>query len=341
MRRTIPPMRRLLSLLLSATLVAAACGSDSDSGAETTPATTEATTATTEVPVVTTPATTEAPAETAPESTEPAAPEVTAAELAANGPYAVGVTTRTLPEGGDVEIWYPADESTRGGTDTYNLRTYLPEALAGLIPDDIDDSLTIEATRDGAAAADGPFPLVLQSHGAAGFRQISSSLAHHLASWGMVVAATDHPSRDTANFISGSTEGRPPAVDQLRSMRTLLGELGGDPILDGVVDADRVALGGHSAGGGTIAQAAAEDEGILGYVSYSSGLRDAVPDVPSLFMAGEIDMVVEATNTQAAFELAPSPSWLWIFAESGHQAFTDLCLLGGGGATLGEIAVQI
>jgi dienelactone hydrolase len=333
-------MRRLIPLLLVTGLTAAACGSDSDSAAETT-ATTGASPAATEAPAETVAPTTEAPVETVPESTEPVAPEVTAAELAATGPYAVGVTTRTLPEGGDIEIWYPADESARGGTDTYQLRTYLPEALAGLIPADLDDSLTIDATRDGAAAADGPFPLVLESHGAAGFRQISSNLARHLASWGMVVAATDHPSRDTANFISGTTEGQPPAVEQLRSMRTLLGSLDGDPILDGVVDADRVALGGHSAGGGTIAQLAAEDEGILGYVSYASGLREAVPDVPSLFMAGEDDMIVEVANTEAAFEAAPSPSWLWVFADTGHQAFPDVCLIGGGDATINEIAVEI
>ena len=333
-------MRRLLPLFVTATLVAAACGSDSDSTAETT-ATTEGQPAAADAPVETTPSSTDEPGATVPESTEPAAPAVSAAELAATGPYAVGVTTRTLPEGGDVEIWYPADESTRGGTDTYQLRTYLPEGLAGLIPADLDDSLTIDATRDGPAAADGPFPLVLESHGAAAYRQISSNLAHHLASWGMVVGATDHPSRDTVNFINGTTEGQPPAVEQLRSMQTLLGSLDGDPILDGVVDAGRVALGGHSAGGGTIAQLAAEDEGILGYVSYASGLRDVVPDVPSLFMAGEDDMFVEVANTEAAFEAAPSPSWLWVFADTGHQAFPDVCLIGGGDATINEIAVEI
>ena len=333
-------MRRLLPLFVTATLVAAACGSDSDSTAETT-ATTEGQPAAADAPGETTPSSTDEPGATVPESTEPAAPDVSATELAATGPYAVGVTTRTLPEGGNVEIWYPADESTRGGTDTYQLRTYLPEGLAGLIPADLDDSLTIDATRDGPAAADGPFPLVLESHGAAAYRQISSNLAHHLASWGMVVAATDHPSRDTVNFINGTTEGQPPAVEQLRSMQTLLGSLDGDPILDGVVDAGRVALGGHSAGGGTVAQLAAEDEGILGYVSYASDLRDVVPDVPSLFMAGEDDMFVEVANTEAAFEAAPSPSWLWVFADTGHQAFPDVCLIGGGDATINEIAVEI
>ena len=91
-------MRRLLPLLVSATLIAAACGSDSDSSADTTADTTpgtaattaEAVTATTEAFAETTPDTSKAPVETVPESTEPMAPAVTAAELAATGPYAVG-----------------------------------------------------------------------------------------------------------------------------------------------------------------------------------------------------------------------------------------------------------
>jgi len=270
-------MRRLLPALLATAVLLAACGSDSDGSADTTsagPPVTEAAAPDTTAAVV---ETTNSP-DTTPDTTEATAPDVTAADLAADGPYVVGVTTRTLPEGGLVEVWYPADESARGGTDTYDLRTYLPEGLAALIPPELDASLTIDATRDGAAATDGPFPLVLESHGAAGFRQISSNLAYHLATWGMVVAATDHPSRDTTNFISGTSDGQPPAIDQLRSMRTLLENLDSDPILAGVVDSSRVALGGHSAGGGTIAQAASEDEGILGYVSYASGLRDVIPD---------------------------------------------------------------
>jgi predicted dienelactone hydrolase len=331
-------MRRLLPLLLVTTLIAAACGSDSDSAADTT-VTTEASPATTEAPVETTPPTTEAPVETVPESTEPTAPEVTAAELAATGPYAVGVTTRTLPEGGDVEIWYPADESTRGGTVTYNVRDFLPEAVAQFITGDIDDSYTIDATRDAPPAADGPFPVVLFSHGAAAFRLQSSELAHHLASWGIVTASTDHPSRDLLNRFGGTAEGQPPAIEQMRSMRTSLGELGDDPLLGGTLDTERVALGGHSAGGGTIAEMASDPD-ILGYVSYASGLGDAAPDVPSLFMAGALDGIVEPGRTEAAFATAPPPSWLWIFGDTGHLAFSDLCAIGTGDSNLIDLGEQ-
>jgi fermentation-respiration switch protein FrsA (DUF1100 family) len=69
-------------------------------------------------------------------------------------------------------------------------------------------------------------------------------------------------------------------------------------------------------------------------VSYASGLRDIVPDVPSLFMAGELDAVIDASRTAEAFELAPAPSWLWVFDDAGHQAFSDLCAIGGGDVNL-------
>ncbi len=329
-------MRRLLPALLATTVLAlAACGSDSDSAADTT---TAGTSATTEAPE-TTEATTTEPPDTTPATTDATEPAVTPSELAARGPHAVGVTTRELPEGGQVEIWYPADESAVGATVVYQVRDFLPPAVGALITDGIDDSFTIEAARDAAAAEDGPFPIVLFSHGASAYRLQSSHLAAHLASWGIITASTDHPSRDLDNALGATAEDQPPAVDQVRAMRTLLTTLGDDSLLGGALDNDRVALGGHSAGGGTIAEVALDD-GILGYVSYSSGLRDSVPAVPSLFMAGGLDGIVEPSRTVDAFGLAPAPSWLWVFEDTGHLAFSDLCAIGAGDSNLIDLAEQ-
>ncbi len=338
-------MRRLLPVLLATALLAGACGSDSDSDTADTADTSSATESVAETTDAATPQTTEAaatttePVDTTPQTTEAPEPEVTPAELAARGPYAVGVTTRQLPEGGLVEIWYPADDSAAGGTVTYNVRDFLPPAVGDLIAAEIDDSFTIEATRDAPPAPDGPFPVVLFSHGASAFRLQSSHIAEHLASWGIVTASTDHPSRDLTNSLGGTAEGQPPSADQMRSVRTYLTTLGADPLLGGALDNDRVALGGHSAGGGTIADVAL-DEGILGYVSYASGLRDNVPDVPSLFLAGELDGIIAAARTAEAFDLAPSPSWLWVFGDSGHLAFSDLCAIGPGDSNLIVLAEQ-
>ncbi len=330
---TIPAMRRLLPLILTAALVAASCGSDSDQSADT-----AAGSATTEAPdepsaPTTSPVSTEAPTTTAqPTTTMAPEPEVTSADLAAPGPYAIGVTSRTLPEGGTVEVWYPAVAGS-GDTAGYDVSDFLPPAIAELVPADIDDSFSIDGTRDAEVADDGPFPIVLFSHGASSFRTQSSHIAGHLASWGIVTASTDHPSRDLLNGLGGTSEGQPPAADQMRSMRTYLTTLDDDPLLGGALDNDRVALGGHSAGGGTISEVALDD-GILGYVSYASGLRDNVPQIPSLFMAGELDGIIEASRTEDAFEIAAAPSWYWEFADAGHLAFSDLCAIGGGDANL-------
>ncbi|MGA9277167.1 alpha/beta hydrolase family protein, partial [Ilumatobacter sp.] len=344
-------MRRLLPILLIATLVAA-CGSDSDTSPTTDPVDETVATAgsadtgaseATDPPVTeapTTAATTTAvPVETdAPTTTAAPEPEVTPAELAAPGPYAVGVTTRALPEGNAVEVWFPADDSAVGENVSYSVRDFLPPAVADLVPDTIDDTRSIDAARDGQAASDGPFPVVLFSHGSTSYRLQSSVLARHLASWGIVTASTDHPSRDLLNVIGGTAEGQPASIDDFRSMRAYLTTLDDDPVLGGVLDNDRVALGGHSAGGGTVAQMAGDD-GILGYVSYASGLGDAAPDVPSLFMAGELDMIVDPIErTEVAYDAAPAPSWLWSFADSGHLAFSDLCAIGTEGATLIDLA---
>jgi fermentation-respiration switch protein FrsA (DUF1100 family) len=346
-------MRRLLPILLTATLIAAACSSETsepnsvDSAASTDP-TPPATEPPDTEPAVTEPAVTEplataAPATEAPPATDAPTltvapePEVSAADLAATGPYAVGVVTRELPEGNLVELWYPADESTRGGTVSYTVRSFLPPGVAELIPETVDDARSIDATRDAAPAGDGPFPIVLFSHGFTSFRLQSSVLAQHLASWGIVTASTDHPSRDLLNVLGGTAQGQSNSVDEFRSLRSYLTTLSDDEVLAGALDNDRVALGGHSAGGGTIV-AMADDDGILGYVSYASGLGDLAPDVPSLFMLGELDMIVSAERTSSAFDTAPAPSWLWSFGNSGHLAFSDLCAIGSDGATLIDLA---
>ena len=204
-------MRRLLPVLLSATLIAAACGSDSDADGETITATTEAAPATTEPPQ-TVPETTEAPVETVPESTEPAAAEVTPADLAASGPYAVGVTTRTLPEGGEVELWYPADESTRGGTD-HLPRSGLP-ARSGCR----NSSPATSTTRSRSTRPATPRPPPTDPSRSccsatvpAAFRLQSSELAQHLASWGIVTASTDHPLGDDSAVATALGGTRPPS----------------------------------------------------------------------------------------------------------------------------------
>jgi len=254
------------------------------------------------------------------------------------GPYPVGITTLQLESGPLVEVWYPAIEGSTG-TDGYDMRDFIPQAVADLLTGDVSSSFTLEAARD-AEVADGEFPLVLFSHGAGGVRTQSTFLTSHLASWGMVVAAPDHPSRDLTARLGGGPAEPTDSVDDLLGTLTLMtAENAGGPF-EGRLDLDRIAAVGHSAGGGTIL-GAATDPAIDGYVSMASGAIGAaegapLPDKPSFFLAGSTDAIVPPdTRTRPAFEAAPAPSLLWIIEGVGHNGFDDFCTFGGGTGIIG------
>jgi hypothetical protein len=247
-----------LSLFAAVALFAAACGSDDPpaaSGGEDTTASSS--------------------------TTQPAATWADAyADL---GPYPVGITTLQLESGPLVEVWYPAVEGSTG-TDGYDMRDFIPEAVADLLTGDVSSAYSLEATRD-AEVADGEFPLVLFSHGSGGVRTQSTFLTAHLASWGMVVASPDHPSRDlTSRLGAGPAEPTDSVDDLLGTLALMESENAGGPF-EGHLDLDQVAAVGHSAGGGTVLGAAA-DPAVDGYVSMASGALGldegaALPDKPS------------------------------------------------------------
>jgi len=318
--------RFLAATAVTLSLVLAGCGSDSAD-----PASTEAPTTVADSMA---PTTTAAPTTT----TEPVDPATAFTEA---GPYPVGVTTLQIEGGPKVEVWYPGAEGTEG-EDTYDVRDFTPEAIKALLTGDVDATYTYAAGRD-AEVADGQFPVVLFSHGFSGMRLQSSFLTSHMASWGMVVVSTDHPSRDLEHALVGQVN-----RDPMSSVNDLLGALdlisaegaaeGGR--FSGHIDDENVVAVGHSAGGGTVLNAAANDDRIDGYVSLASGrLGDetmAMPAVPSLFVAGSLDAVVPAeTVTREAFAAATSPSLLWIIGGVGHNGFDDFCTLGGGTGIIG------
>jgi dienelactone hydrolase len=287
-----------------------------------------------------------APAET---TTTSLTPDEAAVAYAERGPYPVGITTLELDGEVPVEVWYPAAEGTTG-EDTYDVRDLVPSSVRALLTADVPAAFTIDAGRD-ADAADGEFPLVLFSHGFTGIRQQSSFLTSHLASWGMVVAAPDHWSRDLYHVL-GELLGEPQPeerddVDDLRRTRDLLAaeSASDDSVLSGHVGTDEVAAVGHSAGGGTVLGFAGDD-GVAGYVSLASGGgvgRDdqggevhTLPDTPSMFLAGRLDGIVPwDTVTRAAYEAAPEPSDLWVLDGVGHNGFDDFCTFGGGTGIIG------
>jgi dienelactone hydrolase len=340
----------LLALAVSASLVIAACGGDDSSDSSTTDAPTTAAPTTeppaTEPPATEPPATeppaTEPPATDAPTTTEAVDPAEVALAYAERGPYPVGVTTYTRSGDQKVEVWYPAVEGTTG-TETYDVRDFTPPAIRDILTADVPVTFSYEASRD-AAAAEGTFPVVMFSHGFTGMRLQSAFLTPHLASYGMIVVSTDHPTRDMFNQLGGTAANatQDAVTDLFESLDLVIAENEtAGSIVEGRVDADRVSSMGHSAGGGTVFQAASDDR-IDSYVSLASGAFAAegeepvMPDKPSFFMAGALDAVVTPEErTRPAFEAAPSPSRLWILDKVGHNGFDDFCTFGNGTGIIG------
>ena len=265
------------------------------------------------------------------------------------GPYPVGVLTETLPEGNKVEIWYPAVEGSNG-KETYDVKDFTSPEVKALLTADVDATRTYDATRD-AAGAVGKFPVVLFSHGFSGMRVQSTFLTSHLASWGMIVASADHPSRDLFHILGGAP--KQDSVADVEAALAMVRSLGADKRspLNSLPDFDHVAAVGHSAGGGTAVGASNRIAEVDGYVSLASGLfrgattstsvgvtttTVAIPSKPSLFVAGANDQIADPkTVTRAGYEAAATPTRLWVIDKAGHNAFDDFCTLGGGAGIIG------
>ncbi len=306
---------------------------------------------TTAAPSTAAPSTTVAPTTASPTTTvDPATLAMTYAEA---GPFPVGVTTLTLPAGNPVEVWYPA-ATLATGTVGYDVRDYTPKVIKDLLTADIPATFSYPADRD-SIAAEGSFPVAVYSHGFSGINVGSSFLTSHLASWGIVAAAPEHPARDLAAATGGTLNPDPQATldDMLATIELLKSTNAADGPLSGHIDTGRLVLIGHSAGGGTVLATAAQSPDVDAYVSLASGIMRSggdtstttpgvttpgvtLPGMPSLFIAGRNDAVVPWESvTKVAYDAAPSPSRLWVIDGVGHNGFDDFCTFGNGTGIIG------
>jgi len=281
------------------------------------------------------------------------------------GPFAVGVTTLDL---GDrkVEVWYPANPNATKGKrpESYFLRDRLPPAIAALLPADINPPKETTAFRDVAGSKRGPFPLVTFSHGAAGYREQSTFLTTHLASWGFVVASPEF-----LEFGLTAALGQRPAVPRdgaevLQSTVKVVREASASKpgVLSGLVRKGKIGAVGHSAGAYASIAFAAANPSVATYVALaaavggfsSSTLTTGAgsaptstlpaiepPDVPSMFIAGREDGIARLARIQEYYRSVPDPKRLVVITGSGHlNAFTDICTIGEGGGGIVAIAQQ-
>ncbi|MFT5266948.1 MAG: dienelactone hydrolase [Acidimicrobiales bacterium] len=291
---------------------------------------------------------------TAPEPAEQATPAPTAAPeepslFTQRGPYAVGVVTHRMDDR-YVEVWYPVDPTSVVGepTETFDALTAFPETLRAIVPPELSGEYDTLAVRDPAALPDS-FPVVIYGHGFGGYRQIATHFTGHLASWGFVVASTDHLERGIAeqtldlvgDGLFDESNSRPDAsIDDVRNTIDLLATLNIEGPLAGTMDLERLAISGHSAGAFAAVQASDAEPGLIdGWISISGGTREGIElTQPGLVIIGELDAVVPAERSYELFATSGGPRALLNVQGAGHNSFTDPCRgitdLGGLGALI-------
>lgn len=271
------------------------------------------------------------------------APRAGEAAYAEHGPYEVGVTTIDLSDR-KMEVWYPVDPGDIGTAprDEYFIRDYVSTFFDGLIPEDVNPPYVTDATRAVPASPDGPFPLVIFSHGFASYRVQSTFLTTHLASWGFVVISPDYLERGLRSVL-----GEPPAtsrsdtavadeaIQTIRAANTTPGDL-----LEGVVDGSTVYPIGHSAGGGTTLRLLSRPDVVSG-IPLAAGINfQQLPDYQQLLPAGKsvawigapADGIVNIQGIRDGFTYTSGERKLVEIGGSGHvNAFSDICEIGDGG----------
>ena len=250
----------------------------------------------------------------------------TSTDPAARGPWEVGARTVRIGRL-TAEVWYPAAPgSAVGEPAVYDIREALG-ALRGEIPDDDNPWQPCDCYRDLPIDEDhGPYPVVLFVHGTAAFRHQSVSHATHWASRGFVVLAADHPGLMLGDFLAqlcpGDPSGEQDLGGDLDAMLAALAAPSGDlAFLTGRVDAGRVGVVGHSAGGGAAA-AASTKPGVQVVIPLAA---NGTSQAPSLYMGGLADTIAQFSATTSAWEGSATPRYLVGIENTGHLFCSDLC----------------
>lgn len=260
------------------------------------------------------------------------------------GPYAVGITTFDM---GDriAYVFYPADPGRLGeGTkvSSYSSGDAFPAALRAAIPKELVQEVPIDATKNAPVATDGPFPILIHSHGFGGYPQFASQHLIQLASWGFVAAAPDHIERDLAANSLGKVVRGEQDVEDLRNVLKRLEKENASGIFKGALNLDQVAAEGHSAGGGAAGKFAYDPavktfigQAPVAPLKLASGA--SAPDIlaayaatppptkPTMIIAGEVDATIPLAGVKQEFDWLAPPKRLAVLAKAGHNAFTDIC----------------
>ena len=259
------------------------------------------------------------------------------------GPDEVGSRTVALDDGRRVVVWYPAAASAADApTETFDIASLLSPELQAQVEPELRPQYEINAHIGADPATEGPYPVVLFSHGFAGFPEQSADLVTHLASWGFVVIAPDHVERSLSGLLGTAAQGVEPREDSevlSASLDAAVADASDESSpLNGLLDLDMVAVAGHSAGASAAYVTAAADDRIKAFIAYSVGtgrpdddgnaVEREIPTVPAMVMLGEADGIIPAEASVEVYDEMVAPKYLVEVAEAGHLVFSDICLIG-------------
>ncbi|MER6159543.1 hypothetical protein ABT147_29005 [Streptomyces sp. NPDC001868] len=263
-----------------------------------------------------------------------------------------------------VQLWYPARKSPAGarraqylGRTEHEART-VSQALArytglpGFLVDGVPRAHS-HAVFDAPVARDGGrFPVVLFSPGLGGVRTQNTAWAEELAGDGYVVAALDHPYDSAAVVLTDgrtintkiASTGDDDEDDEraaettgvraadLSFVLTQLGHLDRGEIagpLTGRLDTGRVAVTGHSLGGGAALQAARQDRRFDAVIDLDGYPRDPDPrpyHQPALALTQAITPDTDPRympRLTKVLKLSTATSYRLTVPGAAHLTFTD------------------
>ena len=271
------------------------------------------------------------------------------------GPFPVGVRTFTttlkdykgFTRSIVVDIYYPATEEARNGPfEDIDLLALAPDDVKEFMPADKLSPVAVPHVRDAPIRkADGPYPLVVFSHGAFGVRFQSIFFTHHLASHGFVVVSAGHSGNTLWDMLKAGEYSLDPVVDSawnrpLDVTHLIDTMIQWNDIPNGtysdLIDPERIAMAGHSFGGYTSILQGFDDERIKVVVPMCPATQHLVAlgyeleefPLPAMIMAGAMDNTLEPDkDMRAAYDAFHAPKYYMEFAAGGHYTFTDICSL--------------
>jgi dienelactone hydrolase len=168
------------------------------------------------------------------------------------------------------------------------------------------------------------FPLFVFGHGLGGNPSRYEDILKAIASAGYVVAAPTFP-LSSSDAPGGTTFLDQPS--QAKDMSFVITQL----LKNASVDAEKVAVGGHSLGGITVVDmlgnpqqidsrvdAAIVVAGTVNLLSFTK-MFDNTPSIPVMFMHGDMDETVPYNLGQSTFEQAKTPKWFVTVVGGSHS----------------------